>query len=159
MNTLPSSMPDAPFGIDYLQRRLLEEFPLVKHIGIDVESAHDGGVILRAPFERNSNFKGTAFGGSLFCVAVLAGWSWLTRDLALRGLDADAVVQESTIRYLAPLQGELRAHLRPPPEDEADKFRKMLLRAGRGRIALHVDILDGHVRATEFDGLYAAIAR
>ena len=116
-------------------------------------------MILRAPFEPNANFKGTAFGGSLFCVAVLAGWSWVTRELAMRGLDADAVIQESSIRYLAPVQGELRARLRPPSGDETDKFRKMLGRAGRGRIRLHVDILDGHLHATEFDGLFAAIAR
>jgi thioesterase domain-containing protein len=148
-----------PFGVDYLQRRLVEEFPLVKHLGIEVESAHDGGVILRAPFEPNCNFKGTAFGGSLFCVAVLAGWSWVTRDLAMRGLGADAVIQESTIRYLAPVQGELRATLQAPPGDEADKFRKMLRRAGRGRIRLHVEMLGGHSPATEFVGVFVAIAR
>jgi thioesterase domain-containing protein len=156
---MPAFLTEAPFGVDYLQRRLVEEFPLVRHIGIEVECAHDGGVILRAPFEPNTNFKGTAFGGSLFCVAVLAGWSWVTRDLAIRGLDADAVIQESTIRYLAPLKGELRARLKAPSEDAADKFRKMLGRAGRGRIRLHVDILDGHSHATEFDGIFAAIAR
>jgi thioesterase domain-containing protein len=159
VNTVPTLRRDAPFGIDYLQRRLLDEFPLVKHIGIEVESAHDGGVILRAPFEPNSNFKGTAFGGSLFCVAVLAGWAWVTRDLEAHGLGADAVIQESTIRYLAPLQSELRARLKSPPRDEADRFRKMLVRAGRGRIRLHVDILDGKSHATEFDGVFAAIAR
>ena len=27
----------------------------------------------------NANHKGTAFGGSLFCVAVLTGWAWATR--------------------------------------------------------------------------------
>ena len=156
---MPTPLRDAPFGVDYLQRRLLEEFPLVKHIGIEVESAHDGGVILRAPFEPNSNFKGTAFGGSLFCVAVLAGCAWVTRDLEARGLGADALIQESTIRYLAPLQRELRARLRSPPRAEAEKFRKMLGRAGRGRIRLHVDILDGRAHATEFDGIFAAIAR
>jgi thioesterase domain-containing protein len=147
------------FGVDFLQRLLTDEFPLVKHIGIEVESAHDGGVVLAAPFEPNSNFKGTAFGGSLFCVALLAGWSWVTRDLARRGIVADAVIQESTIRYVSPVQGELRAVLKAPSAGESEKFRRMLKRAGRGRIRLRVDIRDGQALGAEFDGVFAAIAR
>jgi thioesterase domain-containing protein len=149
---------DAPHGADYLQRRIDQEFPLARHIGIVVESAHAGGVVLRAPFAPNVNDKGTAFGGSLFCVAVLAGWAWLTRDLAARQLDAGAVIQESTIRYLVPAAGELRATLAAPSVELVEKFHRMLHRGGRGRIRLHVDIHDGRALATQFDGTYAAVA-
>ena len=52
---------------------------LAKHIGIVVESADDSAVVLRAPLAPNANYKGTAFGGSLYSVAVLTGWAWVTR--------------------------------------------------------------------------------
>ena len=147
------------FGKDYLQRRIVAEFALARHIGIAVESADGAGVVLTAPLEANANYKGTAFGGSLFSVAVLTGWAWVTRYLALNDLSADAVIQESTVRYRLPVHGTLRATLLAPPAPHIEKFRKMLVRAGRGRIHLRVDIHYGDTLATEFDGVYAASVR
>ncbi len=142
--------------IEDLRRRILDEFPLARHIGIEVESAGDDGVVLAAPFEPNANHNGTAFGGSQFSVAVLTGWAWSTRYLAVHHPAADCVIQESTIRYLAPVYGPLRAVLKAPPAEHIDKFRRMLRRAGRGRISLHVDVYDGSTLATQLDGVFAA---
>ncbi len=89
------------FGRDYLQERITGEFALAKHIGVVVESVDDRGIVLRAPLAPNANYKGTAFGGSLYSVAVLTGWAWVTYYLATRNLAADAVIQESTMRFLA----------------------------------------------------------
>jgi len=153
------SRPDSDFGADYLQRRITREFALAKHIGIVVESADDAAVVLRAPLAPNANYKGTAFGGSLYSVAVLTGWAWVTRYLAARGVAADAVIQESSTRFLTPVQGELRACAAAPPDAQLDKFRRMLQRAGRGRIRLQVEIHYGQGPATLFDGVFAAAIR
>ena len=147
------------FGSDYLQNRIVGEFALAKHMGIVVESADDDAVVLRAPLEANANYKGTAFGGSLYSVAVLTGWAWVTRYLAARGVAADAVIQESNVRFLAPVKGELRASTAAPPEAQLEKFRKMLQRAGRGRIRLRVEINYGETVAALFDGVFAAAIR
>ena len=147
------------FGRKYLQQRILGEFALAKHIGIEVESADDAVVVLRAPLAPNANYKGTAFGGSLYSVAVLAGWAWVTRYLAARGLSADAVIQESSVRFLVPVEGELRASAVAPAGEQIDKFRKMLQRAGRGRIRLRVDIHYDQNLATLFEGVFAAALR
>jgi thioesterase domain-containing protein len=147
------------FGSDYLQNRIVGEFSLAKHIGIIVESADDDAVVLRAPLAPNANYKGTAFGGSLYSVAVLTGWAWVTRYLAARGLTADAVIQESSVRFLSPVHGELRARGAAPSDAQIDKFRKMLQRAGRGRIRLRVEINYGETLAALFDGVFAAAIR
>jgi thioesterase domain-containing protein len=150
---------ESRFGKDYLQDRILSEIALARHIGIVVESADDSGIVLCAPLGPNANHKGTAFGGSLFSVAVLTGWAWLTRYLDATNVAADAVIQESTIRYLTPVQGVLRATLRTPAADHIEKFRKMMQRAGRGRIRLMVEIRQGQTLATVFEGYYAAALR
>jgi len=150
---------EVQFGKEYLQRRIVSEFALARHIGIVVESADDFGVVLYAPLAPNANYKGTAFGGSLFSVAVLTGWAWVTRYLAATDLPADAVIQGSTMRYLAPVEGTLRASLVAPSTAQIDKFRKMLQRAGRGRISLTVQIHHVDTLATVFDGVYAAAIR
>ena len=147
------------FGRDYLQNRIASEFILARHIGIVVESADDSAVVMRAPLAPNANYKGTAFGGSSYSVAVLAGWAWVTRYLAAQGLAADAVIQESNVRFLAPVQGELRASVAAPPDAQIDKFRKMLLRAGRGRIRLRVEIIYDQTLAALFEGVFAAALR
>jgi thioesterase domain-containing protein len=150
---------DAPYGVQYLRRRIHEEFPLARHIGIEVEFAADDRLVLSAPFEPNANHNGTAFGGSQFCIAVLTGWAWATRYLAARQMAADAVIQESTIRYLAPGCGPLRAILQPPSAEGAEKLRRMLQRAGRGRVRLNVDVHGGEELVTQFHGVFAVSIR
>jgi thioesterase domain-containing protein len=152
-------MDDAPYGVQYLRRRINDEFPLARHLGIDVELAADDRLVLTAPFEPNANHNGSAFGGSQFCIAVLTGWAWVTRYLAARQVATDAVIQESTVRYLAPAYGPLRAILQPPPPEPVEKFRKMLRRAGRGRIRLNVDVHGGAKLATRFHGVFAVSIR
>jgi thioesterase domain-containing protein len=151
--------PDDAFGVTYLQERIDREFPLARHLGVSVDAAHDGAVALRAPLTPNANHTGTAFGGSLFSVAVLTGWAWATRYIETRALNADAVVQESTIRYLAPVTGGFVTILEPPAAASVERFLKMLARSGRGRIRLHVNIHDGQALAARFDGLFAAAVR
>jgi thioesterase domain-containing protein len=159
MSAVTTLLDDGPYGVDYLRRRILEEFPLARHIGVEVELAADDRIVLGAPFEPNANHNRTAFGGSQFCVAVLTGWAWTTRYLASRQVAADAVIQESTIRYLAPAYGPLRAMLQPPSLEGVEKFRRMLRRAGRGRMRLSVDVHDGATLVTQFHGVFAASIR
>ncbi len=147
------------FGVEYLQTRIEHEFPLARHLEVLVDAAHDGAVVVRAPLTPNANHKGTAFGGSLFCVAVLAGWAWATRFIEAHGVNADAVIQESTIRYLKPVGGEFRATAKAPPPEQLDRFLKMLARSGRGRVRLQVEILDGQTLAARFDGVFVAALR
>ena len=147
------------FGKEYLQSRITSDIALARHIGIVVERADEDGIVLTAPLAPNANHTGTAFGGSLFSVAVLTGWAWVTRYFAATAVAADAVIQESTIRYLAPVTGVLRATLISPPAAEVQRFGKMLQRAGRGRIRLRVQIHHEHKLASQFDGVYAATVR
>ena len=147
------------FGADYLQQLIDREIMLAKPMGIIVESADETAVVLRAPLAPNANHKGTAFGGSLYSIAVLTGWAWITRFLATRKLDAEAVIQESSMRFLAPVHGEMRSSIEIPGEADIDKFQKMLMRAARGRIRLQVNVHAGATLATVFDGLFAAAMR
>jgi thioesterase domain-containing protein len=147
------------FGIEYLQERIDREIVLARPMGVIVESADEAGIVLRAPLPPNANHKGTAFGGSLYALAVLTGWAWLTRYIASAEINADAVIQKSSMQFLLPVKGELRAVIAPPANADIDKFRKLLLRAGRGRIRLRVEIHQGEKLATVFDGLFAAAMR
>jgi thioesterase domain-containing protein len=152
-------MQEDAFGAGYLQELIDREIMLAKPMGIIVEAASESAVILRAPLAPNANHKGTAFGGSLYSIAVLTGWAWITRFLATRKLNAEAVIQESSMRFLAPVHGEMRSSIEIPAALEVEKFEKMLLRAARGRIRLQVNVHGGATLASAFDGLFAAAMR
>ncbi len=142
-----------------LQRLFDDLFPIARHMGVRVETAEAARVVLLAPLAPNANHAGTAFGGSLFSVAALASWGWLTGLLTRDGIDAEAVVQESRMRYLAPVRGELRATLDAPAAPEIARFRRMLERAGRGRIDLAVRLDGGVTPAAQFEGTFVATIR
>jgi thioesterase domain-containing protein len=157
---MSAPMPRAgDFGVSFLQGLIEGEIALAKHIGVVVESADDHTLVLRAPLAPNANHKGTAFGGSLYSLAALAGWAWATRYFAVRDIAASAVIQESSMRFLLPVHGEFSAHLLTPTEAAIDKFRKMLERAARGRIQLRVELRNGMAVAARFEGLFAAAMR
>ncbi len=147
------------FGVEYLQELINRDIMLARPMGVIVEAADDAGIVLRAPLPPNANHKGTAFGGSLYSLAVLTGWAWLTRFVACADINADAVIQESSMQFLLPVKGDLRAVIAAPAEAEVDKFRKLLLRAGRARIRLRVEMHQGNQLATVFEGLFAAAMR
>jgi thioesterase domain-containing protein len=147
------------FGAEYLQQRIDREIMLARPMGVIVEAANDARLVLRAPLAPNANHKGTAFGGSLYSLAVLTGWAWLTRFLVTRNFDAEAVIQESSMRFLKPVHGEMRASIEIPAAADIDKFQKMLVRSDRGRIRLQVNMHEGSALATIFDGLFAAAMR
>jgi thioesterase domain-containing protein len=156
MSVATELLQDVTPAVEYLRRRIHDEFPLARHIGIEVEHVADDRLVLCAPFAPNANHNGTAFGGSQFCIAVLTGWAWATCYLAARQVAADAVIQESSIRYVAPARGPLRAILQPPPAEGVERLRRMLRRAaGRGRIRLNVDVHDGAKLVTQFHGVFA----
>ncbi|HKE45667.1 MAG TPA: YiiD C-terminal domain-containing protein, partial [Steroidobacteraceae bacterium] len=111
---------------------------------------------LLAPLAANSNHKGTAFGGSLFSLAVLAGWGLLALKLGERALDAELVIQESHVEYLAPVRGDFSARASLPDASEFERFVKMLERRGKARIRIAVLVTQGDTLAVKFDGTFAA---
>ncbi len=136
-----------------LEALLHEEIPLTQAMGIRA-SAYDGRRLeLAAPLAPNINHKLTAFGGSLYSLAVLCGWGLIHVKLAEAGLHKHIVIQESGIRYLRPVDGDMVAACRV--EDAAlDRFLRTLHRHDRARLELDVTVSHGGLPAVEFSGRY-----
>jgi thioesterase domain-containing protein len=136
-----------------LERTLHEEIPLTRALGIRV-AAYDGATLqLSAPLAPNLNHKCTAFGGSLYALAVLSGWGLLHLKLREAGLHKHIVIQESSIRYLLPVAEDMLASCTLDADAYAHLLRA-LHKHGRGRLTLAVTIkLEGQA-AVEFSGRY-----
>jgi thioesterase domain-containing protein len=140
-----------------LEKRILTDIPLARHIGVRVVEFDGSSLALGAPLAANSNHKGTAFGGSLFTLAVLAGWALLTAKLRERGVEGELVIQDSRVRYLLPVVGDLVARAVLPAGPELERFLRAVDRYRKGRIRLHVVVEHAGREAVHFEGTFALL--
>lgn len=136
-----------------LEHTLHAEIPLSLAMGIRV-AGYDGALLqLTAPLAPNINHKCTAFGGSLYSLAVLCGWGLLHLKLAEAQLQKHIVIQDADIRYLLPVDQAMYAECRL----DTGKFQAFLLtleKHGRARLSLEVAIKCGDQVAVTFSGRY-----
>jgi len=136
-----------------LERILHIEIPISKEMGVRVASYDGTSLSLAAPLAPNINRHGTAFAGSLYSLAVLCGWGLLDLKLAEAKLHKHIVIQESSIRYLHPVEHDLVAECRFD-NDAFKHFLRTLNKHGRARLSLDVTISQDNLPAVEFSGRY-----
>jgi len=137
-----------------LEQILNNEIPITKSLGISVESIYENKVCLKAPLENNINHKLTAFGGSLYSVTVLTGWSMVYLLLKRLNIEAHIVIQHSEIDYLIPVKEDFIACCEVLSDTKVNKFLKVYKRKGRARLMLDVTVMMGDQRAVHFSGDY-----
>ncbi len=127
-----------------LQTYLHSHIPLAATMQVRVD-AHtpQQSLVLAAPLAPNVNDKGCAFGGSLASLMTLAGWGLIELALQAQGEDCDVYVQDSTLRYLAPVWGDLRAEARLGDGEDWQTFFAQLAARGRGRLTTVIAVRDG----------------
>lgn len=138
-----------------VERLFHRQIPVTVAIGVQVVECDETGLVLTAPLAANHNHLGTAFGGSLSAVATLAGygllWSLLGDD------QLHIVIRESSIRYLRPVRGEIRAVCKPPEAGALARFKAILEENGKSHVELAVEIIEDGQVCVEFRGNYVAI--
>ena len=111
-------------------------------MGYRITELTDRRISVTAPLAPNRNIHGTGFAGSLYGLGMLAAWGLCAHIIARAGLDADLVVVEATIRYRAPVRGDIACHC-SITDDGAQAFIDHLAAKRRARVALEVEIGDG----------------
>ena len=124
----------------FLQTTLIDKIPLARPMGIEVLNASSDCVCLKAPLEGNTNHQGTGFGGSIYSLAVLAGWGLLTAWLKECDFDGVVVIKTAAMDYRKPVTGEMRAACCFDDGDGLARLERMLATKGRGRIDLLVSV-------------------
>ena len=165
----PGIGPKSPTGlgrVSYLmieetRRRELEDFlhrqiPLTRSMQVKVETYDGRALVLSAPLSANHNHLGTAFGGSLAALMILAGYGLLWLELEHR--PAHVVVRESTINFHRPVRGTIHATCHRPDSSVLEEFHQKLVKKGRARISLEVTIQDHDELAASLIGVFVAIA-
>ena len=133
-----------------LQHELLADIPLARAMQLVVASFDGESLALAAPLAPNVNDKGCAFGGSLASLMTLAGWGLPKLALDAVGVEAEIYVQDSAIRYLAPVWHDFRAVATVAGGESLADFVATLRDKGKARLRVHgrVPLPDGSDAAT-----------
>lgn len=130
----PSPDPDAERA--WLAHVLTRDIPLGGAMALEIAALDASGITLTAPLAPNVNDKGTAFGGALATLMILAGWSLPRLLLRRRGMAADLVIGRCEMHFVEPVTGALRAFCPWPEPAGVRTFLERLERRGRGRLDL-----------------------
>jgi thioesterase domain-containing protein len=141
-----------------LQRYLLKQIPISKGLGISITEASLEEILITAPLAPNLNHHGTAFGGSVSAVAILAGWSLVYARLEAGHRYPAVVIQHNEIRYLKPIEGTFAARARLAEPGKWTHFLQGLSRHGKARTIVVVEIEGPHGISAQFRGTYVAFA-
>ena len=139
-----------------LQTYLYQNIPLSQAMSVCVKSASATSVILSAPIAPNINHHATVFGGSAATLAILSAWSLVHLRLQIEKVDAQLVIQRSTVDYTKPIQGEFwaRSHI----EEEAwETFLRMFARKGKARVRVEAVLEHAHIQVGSFSGEFVAL--
>ncbi|WP_415908651.1 YiiD C-terminal domain-containing protein [Oleiharenicola sp. Vm1] len=137
---------------------LHEQIPLTRAMGLRAVEANAQRLVLEAPLEPNRNHLGTAFGGSLHAVPLLACYGALWMVLREAGIDGHVVVKRSNALYRAPATGVIRAVCARPAADAIATFLADLRRHDKARMELRAVVEGAPGKpAVEFDGSFVAV--
>eukprot|EP00727_Mastigamoeba_balamuthi_P008365 m51a1_g4150 hypothetical protein (164) ;mRNA; f:246403-246894 len=132
-----------------LERFLKENIELTVPLGVRVDAADSGHVVVRAPLSGNRNDKGCVFAGSSASVAVVTGWCMASRIVSdavahahREGADVAVVAKETTVRYRAPLRSDFVSVCVAPAGAAADAAHNLFDDDAprRGRAAVELDV-------------------
>lgn len=138
-----------------LQAYLYAHIPLVQHMQLRVESWDSASLALSAPLAANVNHEGTAFGGSLESLAMLACWGlvWLLLE---HEPAAHIVVAESHMQFLHPVTDTLIARCQVPGEARRQTFLETLRRRSKARLELQAIVGATPEPCAKFSGRFVA---
>lgn len=122
--------------LDEITGYLREHIPLTRALGAKVVSWDGTTVRIEAPLAPNLNHRGTAFGGSLSALAILAGWALVHLALRDRGGEARVVIQRAELEFQEPVDGDFVAEASLPSAREWDRFLTTLARHRRARVSV-----------------------
>ena len=135
-----------------LEKAMHSFTPISKVMGISVLSYNLSSLTVTAPLAPNINPHQSAFGGSLFSIAALAGWGLLQMKLSELLLDCNTVVMSGEVTYTRPVLDELHC-VCTLPNDWA-KFQRTLELKGATSITLSSVFKTGRQEAMRLSAKY-----
>lgn len=138
-----------------LQDKLHAEIPMSKYMQVKVVRANQEEIELECDLAPNHNHVGTAFGGSLATLMVLAAYCQLFEIINETG---HVLLKNTSMNFIYPVEEKLRAVCIAPALDQVKKFQEAYAKKGKARLELSSQIVlaDGRV-ACQMTGEFVGV--
>lgn len=140
--------------LERFEQQLHAAIPMTAGMGIHVIAHSEAATRVGAPLAPNHNHQGSAFGGSLYSLAVVSAWSALTLWCHAQQIEAVNVIQSGEMHYHVPALGDLEAECRLPGVEVMQRAQRMLARHGRTRLELTSQVWVERTLVAEFSGAF-----
>lgn len=133
--------------------------PLTESMKLTVEEISDFSVRIGVPFEPNTNHYGTAFGGSISIMGIVAGWALLHSKISDDKIVCRLAIGESRIKFIRPASSDFYAVCNTLNEANWKDFISEFLSVGRASIKLTTEVRSGDDVIAVQEGMYFALPR
>lgn len=116
-------------------RELTQSIPVTSNLDVEIAGITDHTVTLKAPLNTHINYEGTAFGGSLNTICILASYLAVHHLFRSQSVKFESlVIQDSHMQYLSPVTKDFlaEAHIENP-----DFTLKCFKSRGRARASVN----------------------
>lgn len=141
---------------DSLQQIWHQTIPLSKVMNINICYFDQHSLMTNCEPAINKNLHNTMFAGSIYTLATLTGWAWVYFALQAQSQQADIVLAEGNIRYIAPLAGVANART---SLNLVTGNAEPLTQGKNVRFNIDVEVCCGDKVVAIFTGSYVAIAK
>lgn len=121
---------------------------------LEIVELDEGSIHVHAPLAPNINIHGTGFAGSIYSLAVLAGWAKCTHILSTNQVNAELVVARAEIKYRRAVTGDIDCRC-SVGETERQEFIDQFKKLGKSKLGL--SIIVGDDRNAVLTASYVAI--
>ncbi len=139
-----------------LQSKIRSAIPISEAMQFSIAELGPLSILVRAPLAPNVNIHGTGFAGSIYSIAVLAGWGLSTHIMEQAGMDGELVVSRAEIKYRAPVTGPIECRA-ATSEAERREFQDNFNDSGTGRLTLTIEV--GDAPQAVLLGIFYAVAK
>jgi len=139
-----------------LQDKIRSAIPVSEAMQFSIAELSPHSILVRAPLAPNVNIHGTGFAGSIYSIAVLAGWGLSTHIMDQLGMDGELVVSRAEIKYRAPVTGPIECRA-VAGEAEIGEFQDSFNNTGKGRLSLTIEV--GDAPQAVLAGTFYAVAK
>jgi thioesterase domain-containing protein len=133
-----------------------QTIPLSKAMNINICHFDQQQIVTNCEPIFNKNLHNTMFAGSIYTLATLTGWGWVYFALQKYLPQADIVLAEGNIRYLAPLAGIAHAQT---SQTLVTGNGDALTQGKNARFVIEVQVCCGDKTVAIFTGSYVAVLK
>lgn len=151
------SLQDAQIRLQEVYRQI----PMTAQMGVGLRHFDGHHLELTAPLEPNINDKMTAFAGSLGALTTFSGWFLLTlwAESELKGVGIDIAAAKASQHFQRPVRDAFWSSVDLPALEALNRCQDSVIRKGRGRLSLRIEVRDSQGVAVVAEADYALIRR